>query len=371
MKQLPYIEDFIKFMAVGQLIWPVPNRPVKLARYDEPIIDSMGEQISGGTGFTDKQSLLAHKLVLKYRKQLSNLGYDVSNHDPMPKFMYPIRVIDRSKIIDIEDKFIIIKFPYDQSLISLIRAAVTEIPGRLFWDKDRRCWCAGLIEPRILWAKEFGNKYEFKFGTQFELVLDRILNQNEYAIELKMGETNLHIENAAESLVDYVSQNIGLGKDKLIELIDNSPILGYNVSNDIIKHIGNQYDTKIAEMLTKKQLTLQFANSESLDLTQVFKYAELTNRWPICVYETGNTVLKNKIEEYFTPNQILSKQHHLVKEEKLSDYKIIYFTHWKTAPSKIKLLVSLHTLVIGHRRQQLEQLSEKVLYCTQVANQND
>lgn len=371
MKQLPYIEDFIKLMAIGQLIWPVPNRPVKLARYDEPIIDSMGEQISTGTGFTDKQSVLAHKLVLKYRKQLGVLGYDVSNHDPMPKFLHPIRVIDRSKVIDIDGQFVVIKFPYDQNLISQIRAAVTEIPGRLFWDKEHRYWCAGLLENRILWAKEFGNKYDFQFGSNFNIILERILNQNDYAIELKIDDNVPCIVNAAESLQNYVNENIGFNMDRLLSLIDHSALLGYTVDQNILQAVKNSYGLKLTEMLINRQLTFKFADYESLNLDTVFNYAEITNRWPICVYETGSNVLKKLVEQRFNQNQILSKHDHTVKDEILNNYKVIYFTHWKTAPKNIKLLVSFHTLLIGHRRQHLEQISEKVFYCTQVVNHND
>lgn len=371
MKQLPYIEDFIKLMAIGQLVWPVPNRPVKLARYDEPIIDSMGEQISAGTGFTDKQSVLAHKLVLKYRKQLSGLGYDVSNHDPLPKFLNPIRVIDRSKVIDIDGQFVLIKFPYDQNLISQIRAAVTEIPGRLFWNKENRYWCAGLLENRIIWAKEFGSKYDFQFGSNFNTVLERILDQDDYAIELRLNDGAPCIVNAAESLQNYVNENIGFEPSKLLSLIDHSALLGYTVDQSIIDTVTDLYGLELTEMLTQRQLTIKFPNSESLNLDKVFDYAEMTNRWPICVYETGSTALKKLAEQRFGHDQILSKHHHIVKDEDLNNYKVIYFTHWKTAPKKIKLLVSLHTLLIGHRRQQLEQISEKVFYCTQVVNQND
>jgi hypothetical protein len=62
MKTLPHIEDYIELMARHYLSWPMMDPVIKMARYDEPIVTSMSEQIARSQGFTDKQAALAHKM---------------------------------------------------------------------------------------------------------------------------------------------------------------------------------------------------------------------------------------------------------------------------------------------------------------------
>ncbi|NBP16954.1 hypothetical protein EBU95_21670, partial [bacterium] len=222
MKKLPYIEDYILLMGQDPFAWP-PNAPlITLARYDENIIQSMYDQINRGLGFTDKQAVLAHKLVTKYHRQWGQNGYDVTGQIKNAKFKFPIRNIDRSKRIDIKDKFIHILFPYEQDVISVIRSSVSEVPGECYFDKELRLWVTSLIEPRIRWAKEFGDKYNFEFTETFLQVLSKVNAITDYRIELCRINGQLTITNAADSLNDYIESQVGMSDSNLIKLIDLS-----------------------------------------------------------------------------------------------------------------------------------------------------
>lgn len=362
MKRLAYIEDYIELMASHILSWPARDPLIKLARYDEPIVSSMNDQIQRGQGFTDKQAILAHKIVIKYKKQWNTVGYTIEHLDT-PNYKLAIRKIDRSQIIDIEDNNIEIRFPYNQELIGHIRAAVQEIPGRLMFNRDRRCWQTALIEPRLIWAKEFGTKYNFSFGPEFNRCLELMLNQEDYAISLRYNGSNFEITNATDSLCDYISEHGGFGTDNLIRLIDLASICGYEISDQVRSMCPDSVDSELLKIMLSRDINIEYDIGGTIDLSAIKKYADLTNRYPIYVYESGSTLLRKSFEQLWGPDQILD----LKNSSNSTNHQcpIVYFAHWKIASTNLPLLVTSHTLMIGHRRQQMLQSSQKVIYYSQ------
>lgn len=360
MKKLPYIEDYILLMATDMLLWPPKDPIIKLARYDEPIVNSMAQQIEDQLGFTDRQALLAHKIVIKYRKQWASNDYDVSDQVDNALFRLPIRTIDRTNSISIVDNQIQIKFPYDQNLISVIRAAVTEYPGSLTFDRDLRAWCCNLIEPRILWAIEFGTKHGFSISDELVQLKTQIDSHLDHAIELQYNNGQLEITNAAETLIDYVNQHGGFGRDNLVTLIDLSGQLAYTVHPNVYALVDTSISDLAAQLLGTKSINLEF--DRVIDLEPVFEYARIANRYPIYIYESGATQLRREMTRHFGREDIIDRK---LDPENKNTAPVIYFSHWRSADSNMPLLITTHTLMIGNRRQQMLQSSEKIIYYTQ------
>lgn len=366
MKKLPYIEDYVEILGADPLIWPPPDPIIKLARYDEPIVTSMAEQVRRNVAFTDRQSVLAHKIVTKYRKQWATVGYDVSDHIDNPKFKFAIRTIDRRKIIDLDEGEIVIRFPYDQELISKLRSSIDEVPGRLAWNSDKHYWHSPCIESRIIWAREFGSINNFEFSQEFDSVLNLCLSQSDYAIKLVNAESGYAIENAESSMIDYIEAKIGFSDQ--LKLVDLSSNLAYQVDADIVKSLESQYNPDVVALLLNKTVNYKFT-SEVDNFDSVLDYAQLTNRFPVYVYESGSTVLKKQIESRFASEDVLSAGHHLFSPEQIREkYRVVYCSNWKVINHTMPLLVTLHTLTIGIRRQQVADLAEKLVTYTHVVD---
>lgn len=366
MKQLPYIEDYIALMATDQLVWPPSEPIIKLARYDEPIVNSMLDQIQRGNGFTDRQAALAYKIVIKYRRQWASKGYEISHLIDSPQYRLPIRPIDRRCIIDVIDNLILIRFPYNQEQISEIRAAVNTVPGNLWFDRDRRCWASSLIEPRIKWAQSFGTKYSFEFGHEFDRILQSVLSQEDYSIELRYNGNSFVIQNAESSLIDYIELNGGFGLDNLINLVDLSGVCCYKINHDIFNLFPQQFKENVREFFVNREINVKY-NRSVPDLSSVIEYAQLTLRWPMYVYESGSRVLRKELDKYFDSHDIVDKKLH--PHDTLTG-KVVYLDHWKSAADHMKLLVTSHALMIGNRRQQMLQCSDKIVYFTQQIGQD-
>lgn len=368
MKKLPYIEDYIILMGDDALTWPPKDPIISLARYDKPIVDSMTSQIQRGQGFTDRQSQLAYKIVTKYKKQWEKVGYSVEEQISLPRFKLPIRAIDRRKYIDIENNRIAIKFPYDQDLISKIRMDATAVPGRCSWNAETHCWEAALIEPRIVWAREFGTSNGFEFGNEFERILQDVLATADFSIKLVKENQQYKIINAESSLDSYVTENIGY--NNLTKLLDYSSILAYEVDGQILDEAKEQFGHGLVELMLSKSLSLTFQD-QITEFDTICNYAELTARYPIYVFETGSKKLYNEVYRKFSASEIISTGHHLASQESLDKAKVIYVTNWRDIKASMPLFITMHTFVIGHRRQQIANFANKIIYLTQVSPDNN
>lgn len=359
MKTLSYIEDYIELMATDTFSWPPVDPPIKLARYDEPIVNSMAEQIQRQLGFTDRQALLAHKIVVKYRKQWAANGYDVSGLIDNAVFKLPIRNIDRTNSISIQDNKICIRFPYDQNLISVIRAAVSEYPGTLQFDRDLRAWVCALTEPRIDWVIEFGIKHNFSISADLLQLQQDMAPYRNHAIELIYQNQELSITNAANSLIDYINEHGGFSLGNLINLIDLSGQLDYTVHPDVYGLVDTSITDSAASLLGPKSINLEY--NGSIDLEPIFDYARVTNRYPIYIYESGASVLRKEMVRHVPKEDIIDRR----TDNSGHSAPVIYFNHWRSADKNMPLLVTTHTLMIGNRRQQMLQSADKIIYYTQ------
>jgi hypothetical protein len=371
---LPYIEDYIEAMAGFK---PVLNRPlvVNLARYDIQIIQSMAEQTNRGVAFTDRQAVLAHKIVTKYKKQLAALGVDLGPHEGNAVFRLPTRSIDRSKTIKFHDGKIYIRFPYNEKMIEDIKESAKLVPGEFKFDRDARAWTASVTEPRVLWLQSLVSKHGFELDAALASLADRIVESQSvpYQIELVKTDTGYTITNAESSLLDYVDSNLGgLGADNLLRLVDNSSTLGYTVSPAITEILAEQYNSRVQELLNNQLVHAPLSLDDSL--TDILEYANITSRWPIYVFEnpmSGDRALR-QLEKVFDKDELV-----IVNSEKKSkkintDHALcVYLSQWNpNLVDSIPLLITMSALMVGPKKMQLIQCSEKVVYCTEFVYNN-
>ena len=153
---LKYVEDWLDCMAGRLLIdggRPTYHNvafPIKLATYDKRFIDSTTESISRNHGLTDKQLLLAIKIITKYKRQWAQLGLDPSylETDDIP-LRLPMRTVDRTYSIVREDKMIRLRFPYHNKLIADMHDNRTRAYGSWGYDRDGKSWLVDLTEGNI------------------------------------------------------------------------------------------------------------------------------------------------------------------------------------------------------------------------------
>lgn len=258
-----YVEEYMEFIgghrsALGKLLGmfdQVPS-PLSLARYDVAIVESLASQTAElNRPYTDKQAALAVKIVDKYRRQLAQ--HNVVAPEKLTNFKFGIRQVDRTKRISIENNQIVIRFPYDVKLIDAVKKQLREGQGSGKFDDEQRVWRLGMTEHMLNWAVAIGEMNQFIIDDEVRSLFDQMIEteQQGYKIELVEQQGQLTITNASANLVDYIEQKLGgLKMDNLLMLVDNAPVLGYEVAKDLRLKIAKQYP-KFYRLIYRRKLT--------------------------------------------------------------------------------------------------------------------
>jgi hypothetical protein len=365
----PHVEDYIEIIAgyrevngkSNYSIFSVGESPISLARYDTKVIPSLAEQTLALKGYTDKQAALAVQLIIKYERQLNKLGLDIT---PVrsPQYRLPLREIDRESRVWVDNDVIKLKFPYDAKLIDAVRDAGRESKGSIQFNRELRVQELALTEWNVNWVYTFAKVNNFIIDPSLETVMQMLLDaeRTPYAIELQYADGSLSINNAADSLVEYVNNNIGF--DNLLELIDYAPILGYTVSTPIRDTVIEQCGTRFWSLCANRELKVDPLTSHNL-VKDIANYAHQTNRFPIYVYEADlSNRLKNEFNKYF-PGAMMTLDNKVMDKGITEDIKVVYTTKIPRTPVKnIPMLVSSAGMLHGGDRQIWIQTAEKIVY---------
>jgi hypothetical protein len=309
--------------------------------------------------------------VLKYERQLYKLGVDV---EPVrtPEYRLPIREIDRSTRVWVENDTIKLKFPYDPTLIDTVRTATKESKGEFKFNRDTRVHEAALTEWNLNWIYEFAQQHNFNIDASINNLMSLVLatEQTGYKIELQYADSGLTVNNAETSLIDYVNNSLGgFDLSNILTLCDHAPVLGYSVHKDIETDVIRNFNTRFWSLCANRQLKVDLMTNSNL-VPEIVNYAQLTNRFPIFVYEPDlSDRLKTEFNKYFPDTMItITKGLTSIPE----DVKVVYTTKIPKIPiDRIPLMISGAGMLYGGDRQMWIQAAEKVVYFTKdVYNKN-
>lgn len=341
-----YAEDIIEFIAGYRTVngvvltsWTRENTPISLARYDVSILESLANQtIEHNRPYTQKQSQLAIKLIVKYRKQLSKLIVITDDPDQI-QFRLGIRVVDQSKTIKIVDDKIQVKFPYNVEHIKSIKTLATSGYGSAEFNHEQKIWQLGITEYAINYIVAFGHSQLFEIDPYLLELADKIIlaEANPYKIELTQTTKGLEIINAPATLLEYVNTKLGgLTINNLYTLVDYSSILGYTVQEELVNKLSDTLSELEIKLLLHRRIELP---KDSTALDNIFEYAKKSNRFPVHFYDTS------------------------IGTKKDTD-TVIYYNNKKdpTYYKQVKLIVSMSTVLVGFKKQDWIRRAEKVIF---------
>lgn len=376
----PHVEDYIEIIAgsktpagkISYSIFQLPESPISLARYDVKVVESFAEQARNSVGFTDRQAKLATDLVVKYERQLFKLGVDIAPVKNNAVFRMPIRVIDRSTRVWVEDDQINIRFPFQAEIINTIKEEARVSKGAIRWSPDKKIWSADLTEYTVNWVYAFSRTHNFEIDPSLQRPMDQILaaEQNPIKIELQARDT-LYIANAHDTLVEYVDTTLGgFELNNLLPLVDSAPLLGYTVEKVIEETVIEAYGTRFWSLCTNRELRVDQASNFTNQAAEIVRYAQETKRFPIYIYEPDlSSRLTMLFIRHFSKDEVVHLDGKGVVTE---NTKLVYAEKIPKEPVKrIPLLVSSAGMLFGGDRQLWIQNAEKVVYFTNdVYNKN-
>jgi hypothetical protein len=360
MNSFPHIEDYIEII-VGyrQADGTVSNNflinsLINLARYDISVLQNLAEtSFFNQVAYTDRQAQLAHRLVVKYERQLRRNQVDISTIRDTPKFRYEPRVVDRSKRAWIDNNKIKIKFPFDAKAVDKIRAASNISQGCIEFDRTDRIWTLDLTEYNVYWAMLFCESQEIEVDAEIKELQNQILEIEQLGPAMQLqGPVPYHITSADPALISYIESKVGgFGPQHLLDLVDNSASLGYSVAPNLLDSLRETMGPKEFMLLTNHWVKAKIENEVDSAANAVANYAKLTNRLPIHLYSPTpkQAGVELCFHRYLDPEQII-----MVPLPVLDMAQQI-----KEQPPK--LLVSTVGMTSGSRNY-LIQKSEKVVF---------
>jgi hypothetical protein len=314
-----------------------------------------------GTALTDKQAELAVKLILKYRRQFAKLGIDVGPVES-PVFRMAPRKMDRTRAVWLDGDNIVVKFPYDNDLIKELQNFREESQGRAWYDRDKKLWNLAVTEYNVNWIVPWAQAKAFDLDHQVQELLAKVLEceQQLYEIKLVQQDVGYAITNAATSLNEYIEQRGGFGKDNLVKLIDYAGLCGYDIDDEIKNHCMEHYPTALVAIGGKHSIHLP-PSPENLNM--IFDYAEITDRYPVCIY---NPTLFEIDLSRFEEEEIVRFDRN--GKTNTSDYdpyrvKVVYAQKIPTTwDFPVPLMVTTFEMMFGGRKMDWTRRAEKIIY---------
>ena len=370
MRTFSNIEEYIEFIAgfrdavSGKLnsTWIFGAEPaISLARYDIDVINNMAVAVSSNVALTTRQAELACKIILKYRRQLNKLGIDVEPVES-PVYRMPLRQMDYTRRVVRSGDQILIHFPFSNELIDEIRKFSRDSQGKVSWNTQTKNWSAQITEYNVSWIYTWAQTNQFEISAEVYELFQKIQEseQTPYNIELTLVGDQLSVTNATDSLRDYVTAHLGgWGLNNVLRLIDQSSTLGYTVNPDLESAVKQEYGDKFYSLLTNREIKIS-----SDDLDAVLDYADLTQRWPVVIFEPDlfGAMLTKLSSRY--PAELIGTNYQ--PDMPITDQtRYIHTIKGLRGVDRIPILITAAGMIFGGDRQLMIQRAEKIVYSAQ------
>jgi hypothetical protein len=204
-----YIEDLIIALAI--------SRNVSMNPYDSKLIYSFHDQISRGSGFTEKQELLSVKILKRQIAKLNSVfGKDILPFLENPSFRLARRLVSSFKRIAMFEhpnfgKTIKLEFPFNESLLARIREEKPKM-NMAQWDPEHKSWIFSLDERSLTFLGRVAIEENFIVDEEFENYQNQIkeieASIEQYIPMLSYNGENLKFLNISEKIDQPVNSNI-------------------------------------------------------------------------------------------------------------------------------------------------------------------
>ena len=376
MKQFQTVEDYLELIAGYRDVVSGLRNPlvfffspiISLARYDTSVLDSMSQATIDSKALTERQGELAIKIIVKYKKQLSQKLIDVTPIEDNPIFRVKPRKMDYRKSLYIKDDAILAKFPYDTKLIESIRSFKKDAQGTCEFNTADKVWQFGMTEYNLNWTHTIAKNNGFEIDAEINQLMEKMSDTEKiaFAIELYVDGDQLNITNCPNGLREYINDTLGgFGLDNLEKLVDNSGELGYTIRPDLASALTTQYGKFFVKIAQIKEAKLQQVTQERF--AEIIKYSLDVKRGPIVIYEANQSgdllrmLLAAGLGVHIQMIDSKSKKYDIQIDP---DAQIIYTIHTIRNMEYIPMLISAGGMIYGSDKQIMFQRAGKVIYLT-------
>jgi hypothetical protein len=248
-------------MFIEDIIISAVTHGARFSTWNSGIIESFRDQLLRGLALSEKQSLLAVKVLKKHARQISDLlNKDISNFLETPQFKLGVRKLNHNKTITLNRDLgnIRVEFPYDEKIILKIQSTRSKL-NSVVWDRDKKAWFFSLDESSIEFliglSQEFGFTVDDELKNYGEQIQEVKNSPNKYQPLLTKSGSHYELQNAPRFCPTIKSEN-------LIESLFTARKLGIYAWDEGV-------DNEIKSMNLEKPL-MNFIYSSTKTVYQVF-----------------------------------------------------------------------------------------------------
>ena len=304
------INEAINILAYNEWSEPHPK--------DKGTIKSLAESLYP---WTEKQAYLALSIVKRYATKLESNGLEIRSQIKNPKFEKPFRIINSQKIIELGqdqngDPAIIMKFPYNEKIVKLIRCCkdYKGLPGGYFlFDGETKIWTVKKTDVTTYYMTMIAVRYNFAFGT--EKFLDEFNDIKNEKIKFKktsanIVDNNIVFSNASESLIDYWNKN--LKHKKLLIQLDKLKNLGVPQKKLRVKAYS-----EIGKRIAHNNNTSLWIDKKSFNKDEIIIGLQELDCFPILMPVSGD-IVESRDNILDTVNWFKTFERHGIQEQDIS-----------------------------------------------------
>lgn len=275
---LEFVEDYIEFL-YGTLDKDGNRRTtilynqsaIKLATYDKSPVSSMGAYCQKAfvdklqQCLTDKQILLARKIIGKYRRQFSEQGIILPNDiDSMPA-RHNLRSIDRTKALhgDIDNKKFTLRFPYDPQKITALHEYVNNSAGNCSWDQQQKLWTFDLTEGNIKKVVDLFKNDDLQINDPLSGIVHDVMKASiDQLPTIALKDNSIVLHNCHPGVHEYLSSKNFKSNDidNISKWVTYACCLGLNIDVSIRNYLLEKYGSQVTHIITEPRVILPSKN---------------------------------------------------------------------------------------------------------------
>ena len=341
-------------------------------QFGQQCLNSMLSGLTIDRGLTERQVLILENMATRHADEIKLRDYQLST---TLTNRLPVRIIDHSRGVYIKNDQIHFKSKYNEQLVAALRAAGKERKGAVTWDADTRIWKMAITEYTVSLAVALAAAYDVPVEPEIMDMFSLIgeVESTKYSIELTLSDDGVKVENAAESMQEWLTHR-GADGD-LLKLVDYSSVLKYSVSDEIKRAVTSEMGSRFYKFCTQTQIECPITGitveQRRAKLDDIFAWAKAVDRYPIVVYNPTTATQNHEFDCYFDPSEIQWIDKNPVGPVEFKQgVKLVYANSSFTNDDHIPLLISRVNLLFGKFGRELLDRTEKVVWdCVMLSKQ--
>jgi hypothetical protein len=253
------------------------HRSFEVADSDRVILTSISRQTARGIALTDRQYELVKTKLVNYRDQFERNGM-IHLDLALETLAKPLRTIDRSQTITVEDDWLAIKFPFNKKTIAHLESGASKYRKFYRHEKGSNVHYFKLYEPVINDLVEMFKNKKFDIDPVLIELSDQIGEIKSQELLYVPHVSDHGIENMPERAVKLIQQELGDLQENKIKYWDRSIRYGYKKTAQVFRN-----NSQLAEHVANRTTQKLYLNPAAYGLNEISQALKELDRFPLVV----------------------------------------------------------------------------------------